>query len=567
MKDLKNSIKSAKGDLLADLLIKNAKVVDVFSGKLVEKNLGIKDGVFLGFGDYKADKELDLKGKIISPGLIDAHVHIESAMVSPIEFAKAIIPHGVTTVIADPHEIANVAGSRGIKYILDSTKNIPLDVKVMLPSCVPATPFENSGGVLKVDDLLEFIDEERVLGLGEMMNYVGVFNLEEDVIEKLHAFKDKMIDGHAPSIKDKNLNAYAISGIKTDHECANVEEMEDRISRGMYVIIREGTAARNASSLLSGVTKDNISRCMFCTDDKHPEDLIKEGSINKNIKIAINKGIDPIDAIKIGSINSALAYNLKNKGAIAPGYVADFLVLDSLEDFNILEVYIKGEKYAENKKMIKEISLDKKVELGTKVNTFDYSFEDFKIPMSSPNANVIGVIPGEIITEKLKSNVKVENGEFVADNDFLKFAVVERHNGLNSLGLGIIKGIGLKKGAIASTIAHDSHNIIIIGDNDEDMFMALEEIKKINGGVVLVQNGQILKSLVLEIGGLMSDKSLEDINKEILEILDLSYEKLHINREIDPIITLGFMALPVIPHIKLTDKGLFDVDKFEFMSI
>lgn len=567
MKNLKENINISRGKEKADLVFKNGKIVDVFGGKLLEGDLAIHNGKIMGIGNYQGVKEIDLEGKIISPTLIDAHIHIESSMVSPLQCANALIPNGVTTIIADPHEISNVAGLKGIEYILKSTENLPLDVRVMLPSCVPATPFENSGGILGVEELKKFKDKNRVLGLGEMMNYVGLLENDTDVLEKLDEFSDRIIDGHAPSLNGNDLNAYRIAGVLTDHECATVEEMEDRISRGMYVIIREGTAAKNAKTLVKGITKENISRCMFCTDDKHPEDLIKDGSINKNVKIAIESGLDPIDAIKLGSINSALAYGFKNKGAIAPGYEGNIMILDSLEDFNIEEVYIQGEKFAENGKMTKDISVGEDIELETKVNIFDYTVEDFKINLNSNKANVIGVIPGEIITEKLVEEVKVENGEFVPENDLLKFLVIERHKCLDSMGKGIIKGIGLKDGAIASTIAHDSHNLIIVGDNDDDMFTAKKEIEKINGGIVIVKNGEILKSLPLEIGGLMSNKPLEEINKDILEILEISYDKLNINKEIDPIITLGFMALPVIPHIKLTDKGLFDVDTFSFVDL
>ncbi len=567
MENLKKKIDFAKGKIEADLVFKNGKIIDVFNGKIIEKDLAISDGLVIGFGSYKGIREVDLNGKYISPALIDAHVHIESSMSSPLQCAKALIPNGVTTIIADPHEISNVAGKKGISYILDATEDLPLDVRVMVPSCVPATPFENSGGILTGKDLLEFKNKDRVLGLGEMMNYVGVVENDPDVIEKLHGFSDRIIDGHAPSLKGEALNAYRISGVVTDHECSNLEEMEDRIARGMYVIIREGTAAKNARALVKGITKENISRCMFCTDDKHPEDLLKEGSVNKNVQIAIEEGLDPIDAIKLASINPALAYGLKNKGAIAPGYEANLLILDSLEDFTISEVYIKGEKFAENKKLVKEITLKNEISLYSSVNIYDYKLEDFRIRLKTNKARVIGVIPGELVTEKLEKEVTLEEGNFIPGNDLLKFLVIERHKGLKSIGKGIIKGIGLKNGAIASTIAHDSHNLIIVGDSDEDMFIAMKEIEKIQGGIVLVKDKKVLKSLPLEIGGLMSNKPLEEINENILEIMEVAYGDLGITKEIDPIITLGFMALPVIPHIKLTDKGLFDVDNFTFVDL
>lgn len=567
MEELKNNITMARGKIKAEKVFKNAKIIDVFSNKIIEGDLALANGKIVGIGNYSGQVEVDLEGKFVCPTLIDAHVHIESSMMNPAQFAKAIIPNGVTTIIADPHEISNVVGLEGIRYLLKASEGLPLDVRMMLPSCVPATFFENSGANLTYEELAKLINEDRVHGIGEMMNYVGLLELDQRVLDKIYGFRDKIIDGHAPGLVGNDLNAYAYAGILTDHECSTIEEMEDRISKGMYVLIRQGTAAKNADQLTKGVTKDNLSRCMFCTDDKHPEDLLKNGSINENIKIAIKNGIDPIDAIKMASINSAICYGLKKKGGLAPGYEGNFIVLEDLQEFKISAVYIAGEKYSENGEIIKDIFAKNHLDSLGSVNVYDYKLSDFEIKLSSNKANVIGIIPNSLVTEKLVEEVKVEDGKFVPTGDLLKLAVVERHRGLKSLGLGIIKGFGIKHGAMASTIAHDSHNIIIIGDNDQDMFSAMKEIKKINGGIVLVKDGKVLESLPLEIGGLMSNKNLKEINFSISEILKTIKNNLDLDVDLDPIITLGFMALPVIPHIKLTDKGLFDVDKFEFIEI
>lgn len=567
MEELKNNITMARGKIKAEKVFKNAKIIDVFSNKIIEGDLALANGKIVGIGNYSGQVEVDLEGKFVCPTLIDAHVHIESSMMNPAQFAKAIIPNGVTTIIADPHEISNVVGLEGIRYLLKASEGLPLDVRMMLPSCVPATFFENSGANLTYEELAKLINEDRVHGIGEMMNYVGLLELDQRVLDKIYGFRDKIIDGHAPGLVGNDLNAYAYAGILTDHECSTIEEMEDRISKGMYVLIRQGTAAKNADQLTKGVTKDNLSRCMFCTDDKHPEDLLTNGSINENIKIAIKNGIDPIDAIKMATINSAICYGLKKKGGLAPGYEGNFIVLDNLQEFKISAVYIAGEKYAENGEIIKDIFAKNHLDSLGSVNVYDYKLSDFEIKLSSNKANVIGIIPNSLVTEKLVEEVKVEDGKFVPTGDLLKLAVVERHRGLKSLGLGIIKGFGIKHGAMASTIAHDSHNIIILGDNDQDMFAAMKEIERINGGLVLVKDGKVLESLPLEIGGLMSNKSLKEIDCRISKILKSIKNDLGLDVDLDPIITLGFMALPVIPHIKLTDKGLFDVDKFEFIEI
>lgn len=568
MKNLEEKILMARAKKKAPLVFKNARVVDVFSNKIIKADLAVADGYILGFGSYEGAKEIDLGGKIICPSLTDGHMHIESTMVRPSELAKVLLVNGVTTLIADPHEIANVLGLDGIKYMLEASKDLPIDIRFMLPSCVPATGFENSGARLSYKELKKLKGEEKVLGLGEMMNYVGLLENDRDVLEKLEGFEDMPIDGHAPFLAKEDLNAYRFAGVLTDHECSTIEEMDDRISRGMAVQIRQGSSAKNAETLSRGITKDNLSSILFCTDDKHPKDLLEKGSVNENIKIAIKNGLDPIDAIKIGSINPAKTYGLEKKGALAPGYEANFIVLDSLEDFEINSVYVRGLKYTDRKKVLVDFARkDEDMSLG-KVKIYDYELEDLQIRLKSNMAHVIGINPNELITENLIEEVGVEDGLFKADSTYQKIIVVERHKGLKSMGKGIIKGFGIKNGAFGQSIAHDSHNIIIVGDNDEDIYLAMKEIQKMNGGLVVVKDQKVLETLPLEIGGLMSSLPIEETAKRVDKIVDLIHDELDMdNKDLDPLLTLGFMSLPVIPKIKITDKGLFDVEKFEFIDI
>ncbi len=562
-----NKIKIANGEKKAPLVIKNANIINVFTNEIIPGDVAIYNGRIVGIGDYSGEEEIDLEGKYLSPSFIDGHVHIESSMVTALQFSKAIVPHGVTTIIADPHEIANVKGLEGVEYILDSSENLPLDVYIMLPSCVPATPFENSGAVLNAEDLEKLIDHPRVLGLGEMMNYPGVINGDKEVLKKLELFQDKVIDGHGPLIKDKELNTYVGAGIVTEHEASTIEEMIDRLRLGMYIHIREGSAARNLKELIQGVNKDNLRRCIFCTDDKHPSDLLTDGSIDHNIRLAIKSGIDPIDCIKMASLNAAECYGLKGKGAIAPGYYADMVVIDNLEEFNIMEVYKNGKLVAkDNKPLFNLEEMDSSSMMNT-VNISEITEKDLEIKLNGEKVNVIKLLPYSLITEKVIREVELENGVFKPQNDILKVAVVERHNKTGNIGLGLVEGFGLKNGAIASTVAHDSHNIIVIGDNDRDILMAIHELEKVGGGITIVSNGEIIDTLALEIAGLMSQKPLGEVNEKLSEMLNVSYEKLKINREYEPFMTLSFIALPVIPDIKLTDMGLFYVGEFKFIDL
>ncbi len=566
--DLKNLIRKSNGREDSELVLKNCNIIDVFTSEIIKGDVAIEKGKIVGIGEYNGKIEIDLKNRYLAPGFIDSHVHIESSMSTLSQFSRIIVPRGVTTIIADPHEIGNVKGIEGIRYIIEDSKNSPLDVYIMLPSCVPATSFENSGAILEAEDLKELIEEEKVIGLGEMMNYPGVINGDDKVIEKLILGRKKIIDGHGPMIDGKDLNAYAVSGIKTEHECSTVEEVKSRLRLGMYILLREGSAARNLTALIKAVNKDNLRRFLFCTDDKHPEDLIREGSIDFNIKLAIKEGIDPIDAIKIATLNAAECYGLRNKGAIAPGYDGDLVVIDDLETFNIEKVFKNGKLVGEHYKPLFQSDIYTPDYMKNTVNIGKIELKDIQIPMRSSKAHVISLRQNSIVTEKVIREVKVKDGYFSYSNeDILKVVVVERHKKTGNIGVGLIENFKLEEGAIGSTIAHDSHNIIVIGDNDRDILLAIEELQRIGGGITIVSNEKVVKSLSLEIGGIMTSKPVEETNNILKEMIGISYEKLKINKGIDPFMTLSFMALPVIPKLKITDMGLFDVESFQFTQV
>ncbi len=559
--------KVARGDKKADLVMKNCTIVNVFSHRIEHGDIAIADGIIVGVGEYSGRKEVDLEGAFVCPGFIDGHVHIESSMLTPPQFAKSVIPKGTTTVIADPHEIANVCGIKGIEFMLDSSENLSLDVFIMLPSCVPSTEYENSGAVLTAEDLEPLLSRERVLGLGEVMNYPGVINGNKKVHAKLDIAKGRRIDGHAPGVKEKQLNAYIVSGVKTDHECTVVEEMAEKISRGMYVIIREGSATRNLDTLIKGVTKDNVRRVLFCTDDKHPKNIKNEGHINYNVKSAISHGIDPIDAIIMATLNTAECYGLNDRGAIAPGYIADLLVLDNLKDISVMQVYKRGKLVAENDeaKFGARTVADNRVLKTVVLN--DNMKINLNMRLKSDVVKVIQIIEDNIITKKVIRKVDVEDGYYRNNPklDILKMAVIERHKKTGNIGLGLVEGYGLKNGAVALTIAHDSHNIIVIGDNDRDMLQAVEELQKCDGGMTICSGGKVMGTLTLEVGGLMTDSPIEEVEVTIDEMVQTAV-KMGANKGLDPFMTLSFLSLPVIPELKLTDRGLFDVNNFGFVG-
>ena len=494
----------------ADLVIKNANIVNVFTKEIVRADIAICMDQIVGIGDYSGIKEIDAQDKYVCPGLIDSHVHIESTMVTPSEFAKAVLPHGTTTIIADPHEIANVCGINGINFMLNQSKSLPLNTYFMMPSCVPSTPFENNGADLSAELMEPLLSNERILGLGEVMDYPSVINGSEEMLRKIDLFDNKIIDGHSPHLTGKELNAYRAAGIMTNHECTTIEEVIEHLRLGMYLQIREGSAAKNLANIVKGLLENNmeLNRCIFCTDDKHLEDIRKDGHISYNIKKAIACGVDPIEAICMATINTAQCYRLKRLGAIAPGYSADLIILNSIEDFSIDKVLYRGEIVYEQGKLSVEIS--PRIEDRNVFNTVripNISIDDLKISLDNDITTVIGLTSNELITKKETSKVKVVDGVFCADECFSKVAVIERHKSTKNIGLGIVSNFNIKNGAIASTVAHDSHNLIVIGDNDEDMILAIEELKRVNGGYTVVSKGKIMGTLELPIAGLMSDNT------------------------------------------------------------
>jgi adenine deaminase len=566
---VRRRIDLAAGRDKVELVLKNAKIVNVFNHKIIEGDLAIDSGKIIGIGSYTGIQEIDMEGKYIAPGLIDSHEHLESAMVTPAQMSRVVVPRGTTTIIADPHEIANVCGIKGIEFMMASAEHTPLNVFFMLPSCVPATEFETSGANLKAEDLEPLISRKNVLGLGELMDFPGVIHGRSDIIDKMMISQDKIIDGHGPVISGKELNAYMISGVKTDHECSSLQEMEERLDRGMYIAIREGSAARNLKSLIQGVNQNNSRRMTLCTDDKNPEDILKEGHIDFNVRKAIQLGTDPITAIQMATINTAECYKLRDIGGIAPGYDADLIILDNLRDFNVLEVYKKGKKVAEKGLALFDVEETDTKDVVETVNMKPVTIEDLQIKLETDIVRVISVLPFSLVTESNIRKVNInKDGHFEKHKyiDIVKLAVVERHKGTGNIGLGLVENFKIENGAIATTIGHDSHNLIVIGDNDPDMIKAIEAVKKLEGGIAVVHNGEV-NSLQLRIAGLMSDQPMEYVAHRLEELLKLAHEKLKVNEKIDPFMTLSFLALPVIPDIKLTDKGLFNVLDFKFIDV
>jgi len=571
---LKKRISVASKREPADTVIKNGKIIDVFTGEIIEGDIAIVDGYIAGIGEYEGKKMIDAKDQYISPAFIDGHVHIESSMVTPKEFAKVLLPHGVTTVIADPHEIANVLGTDGIQYMLDSSENLPFDFFFMLPSCVPATEFENSGATLLAEDLKPFYQQPRVLGLAEVMNFPAVLQAEHDMLEKILTAKQsgKKIDGHAAGLSPNDINVYMAAGIQTDHESTTAMEAKERLRRGMYLMIREGTVAKDLQQLISIVNERNSRRCLFVTDDKHLDDLVHDGSIDHNVRLAIASGIPSVTAIQMATINAAECFGLKSKGAIAPGYKADFFLFDDLNKINITNVIKDGIAVVENGQLTTELNNQTFVEterLRNSVRFHELTESHFHIPLKTNKANIIEIIPNSLVTRHSIEKVETNNaGLFQASikNDQLNLAVIERHHLKNQIGLGIVKGLGLKSGAIATTIAHDSHNLIIAGTTEHDMVTAAKAMKEMQGGLVVVNQGEVIASLDLSIAGIMSDRPYQEVYSSLKEIT-LALNKLGANDHFNPFLTLSFLALPVIPELKLTDKGLFQVSQFKHIEL
>lgn len=568
MSGLEKLIKVARGKQKADLVIKNANIINVLSEEIHKGDIAICDGIIAGVGEnYEGEKEIDAEGSYVCPAFIDGHVHLESSMVLPCEFAKAVVPCGTTTVIIDPHEISNVLGLHGISYMHEAVKNLPLDVYTMLPSCVPATPYETSGFDLNSYDLALLIDSPWVLGIAEMMNYSGLLNLDKTVLAKLDLArsKGKRIDGHAPFLSGKDLCAYIASGVKSDHECTTPAEAIEKIRLGMYIMIREGTAAKDLDALIPVLKEKNTRKCVFVTDDRHPKDL--KVHINDMVRRAVDAGVDIVKAVQIGSLNTAEYFGLKNQGAIAPGYKADMLIMPDLKTFKPEIVIKDGKIAAENGKLLQSVEEFEKPSIRSSINVHWIVPKDFEIKGTSKFVNTIEIIPHQLVTKSSVCEAKLENGllESNVDEDVLKIIVMERHRATGNIGKGFVKGFNLKSGAIASTVAHDSHNMIIIGTNDKDMYTAAVELVKMQGGKVVVKDGKVVAKLPLPIAGLISDQCIEYVLQHC-EDLNSAVKSLGCTLD-DAFMTMGFLSLPVIPELKITDKGLFSTKKWDFIEI
>lgn len=551
----------AAGREKADLVLKNAKYLNVFSNEFLCGDIAVANGLIAGVGKYDGKTEIDVSGKLVLPGFIDAHIHLESSMVTPAEFAKAVVAHGTTTVITDPHEITNVMGIDGVEYMIQASQNLPIDVHFMMPSCVPATEIDESGAELDCKDIDLYLDNKKVLGLAEMMNYVGVINGDKNVLSKIVTSQahHKKIDGHAPELSGNDLNAYIAAGVYSDHECSTFENALEKLRKGQFIMIREGTAAHNLKALMPLLTQQYYSRCMFATDDKHPSDLLHGGHIDYIVKQALKNGADPIVALKTATHHAARYFLLNNKGAIASGYLADIVVVNNLEDFNVETVFKRGKLVFDGE--VKDFSaptVDEKLA--------EKCFDTFHLDSVTPSSfkvdgklGLIGLVGGELLTRNLGTADKID-----VENDILKIACIERHKGTNHIGVGYVKGYSLKSGAVATSVAHDSHNIITVGCNDDDIAVAVNAIKDSKGGIAVVENGKIKALLELPIAGLMSDEPLTTVNEK-LENAKLSAYELGADKSIDPFMTLSFLSLPVIPSLRITTKGVFDAENWKML--
>ncbi|MGD9396264.1 MAG: adenine deaminase [Candidatus Thorarchaeota archaeon] len=566
---LDQMIDVAAGRTRADLVLKNANVVNVFTGDVTPGDIAIHGAFIAGIGEYVGNEVIDLKGKYVSPSFIDGHVHVESSMVMPIQYARAVVPHGTGAVVADPHEIANVLGMEGILYMSKSMRGGPLEFYMMLPSCVPSTDLETNGVSLEFLDIKPLMTEPYVLGLAEAMNYPGVIYRDPTILEKIRVAlrMGKRIDGHAPELDGHDLNAYAAARITSEHECIDIEEARRKLARGMHIHIREGSTAKNLKALVPLIEAHTAEFCSFVTDDRNSLDLITKGHIDSMVREAIALGVDPVLAIKVASLSTARHYGLQYIGAVAPGYHADIVVLDSLEKINVEMVYKQGVLVAKDGKMVEEFGVEKQPRLRRSVNIHYLEPEDFQVKARGERMNVIGMIPDQIITERLIEEPKVEDGLVVPDieRDIAKVAIIERHNASEPRSVGFVKGMGIKEGAMVSSIAHDSHNIVAVATNDADLIQAAIQIVRMQGGIALAKDGKVLDSLPLPIAGLMSDQSIEYVSDKLKDLKGAA-QKLGTPLE-EPFMAMAFLSLPVIPKLKITDLGLVDVDRFRLIDL
>jgi adenine deaminase len=570
VKDIQHKLSVARGEVPAELLFKNAQLVNVFSGEIHNANVAVDDGRVIGFGDYDAKEIIDLGGAYLAPSLIDGHFHVESTMVTIPEFARAVVPHGTGAMVIDPHEYANVLGMDGIRYVLESSKDLPIDFFIMLPSCVPATHLETAGARFTADDLRLMIADDRIAGIAELMNYPGVFLGMESELAKIEAGRGKVIDGHAPGLRGKNLNAYALAGVRSDHESTELEEAREKLRLGLHLLVREGSTERNLEDIIALVTPQNSANCSFATDDKLPGDLVDEGHIDHSIRKAIAHGVAPMTAIQMGTINTARYYRLKNHGAIAPRYWADFIVFDDLIRFQIKRVYKKGALVAENGKYLREKSPVTEQPRST-MNLSYRAPEDFEVRVppttSAKKIRVIQIVPHQIVTKEVLEPPKILDGQIVSDIErgILKLVVVERHRATGNVGVGFVRGFGLKRGALGSTVAHDAHNVVVVGVNDSDIVAAIQALEAMRGGQVAIADGKIEASLPLPIAGLVSDQPLEAV---IAKMVELKAAAARLGCALDaPFMSLSFLSLSPIPALKLTDQGLVDAVNLKLTTL
>lgn len=572
-KTLKRLIDVAAGRVPADLVLKQATVIDVYQGETIQGDVAIVDGRIAGIGEtYEGKETLDVAGKFVAPGFIDPHIHVESSYVTPEEFGRLLVPRGTTTVLADPHEIVNVLGLPGLDYMVEAAKETALDIRYMMPSCVPATNMENAGAVIAASDMIPSFENQQVDGLAEFMNFPGVIQAEDAVLEKLLAAKDRnlRIDGHSPMVFEKELNAYAAAGIANDHECSTVQELKDRIARGMYVFLREGSVTQNLRTLLKGVNEKNYQRCVLSADDLQAKTMLEKGHLDNSIRICIEEGIPPIMAIQLATIDAANCCQLTDRGAIAPGLRADLVIFSDLATIEIEATYIKGEKVAEKGTYLPKIKRIATDTVQSSVHIDRFQKEQLALTLTSDRARAIEVIPQEALTNEAIVSVKRDDqGQFIYDpqQDVTKIAVIERHHNTGNVFVGLLKDYGVTKGAIGLSIAHDSHNLIVTGTNDADMAAAVHALKEQEGGVVLIESGKVIGSMALPIAGLMSDRTGEEVAEQEAEINRLAHDVLGVSEKVDPIMTLGFMSLAVIPRLKITDIGLVDVTTFEVVPV